>query len=114
MDDPVLNPQSNFTESTLIDYRWFNAHNITPRFEFGYGLSYSTFNYNNIKTMSVSIPDNSSIQKTREPFDGSNGTNSLYDIILVVTADVTNAGDVIASEAAQLVSPCTDSPWMAH
>ena len=105
IDDPVLHPQSNFTESTLIDYRWFSAHNITPRFEFGYGLSYSTFNYSNIAVTEVNIADNTTVQKTNEQFEGSNGNNSLYDVILQVTADVTNTGDVSASEAAQLVSP---------
>ena len=45
---PVLQPQAYFNESTLIDYRWFSAYNITPRFEFGYGLAYSTFSYSNI------------------------------------------------------------------
>lgn len=105
VNETITDPQSNFTESTLIDYRWFSAHNITPRFEFGYGLSYSSFNYSNIGVTELTIPDNTTVQKTSEPFEGSNGTNSLYDIILAVTADVTNTGDVSASEAAQLVSP---------
>ncbi|KAH9931542.1 glycoside hydrolase [Fomitopsis serialis] len=113
-DDPVLNPQANFTESTLIDYRWFSAHNITPRFEFGYGLSYSTFAYNNISVRSVYEADNSTIQKTNEPFEDSDGSNSLYDIIAEVTAQVTNTGNVTASEAAQLYATFPDSPgiWL--
>ena len=104
MDDPVIHPQSNFTESTLIDYRWFSAHNSTPRFEFGLGLSYSTFGYSDIGVMEVNIADNTSVQRTNEPFEGFDGTNSLYDVILQVTADVTNTGAVSASEVAQLVS----------
>ena len=28
-------PQINYGEGLLIDYRWFDAKNITPRFEFG-------------------------------------------------------------------------------
>lgn len=105
VDDPVLHPQSNFTESTLIDYRWFSAHNITPRFGFGYGLSYSTFNYSNMDVVEVFIADNTSVQRTNELFEGWNGDGSLYDVILEVTADVTNTGDFPASEVAQLVSP---------
>ncbi|GFN12275.1 hypothetical protein AtubIFM54640_009537 [Aspergillus tubingensis] len=36
-------PQVDFTDGLYIDHRYFDRHNITPRFEFGYGLSYATF-----------------------------------------------------------------------
>lgn len=39
----AINPQQNFTEGIYIDYRYFDKHNITPRYEFGYGLSYTKF-----------------------------------------------------------------------
>ena len=32
----------------FIDYRAFDAQNITPIYEFGYGLSYTTFEYSNL------------------------------------------------------------------
>ena len=35
--------QSNFTEGLLIDYRYFDALKIEPLYEFGSGLSYTTF-----------------------------------------------------------------------
>ena len=38
-----LAPQQNFSEGLYIDYRHFDKQNITPRFEFGYGLSYTDF-----------------------------------------------------------------------
>ncbi|KAL5113910.1 hypothetical protein ACEQ8H_008193 [Pleosporales sp. CAS-2024a] len=41
-------PQDNFEEGVFIDYRAFDKKNITPIYEFGYGLSYTNFSYSNI------------------------------------------------------------------
>ncbi|KAB5549397.1 hypothetical protein GE09DRAFT_172749 [Coniochaeta sp. 2T2.1] len=35
--------QSDFVEGLMIDYRYFDTMNITPRYEFDYGLSYTIF-----------------------------------------------------------------------
>jgi len=42
-------PQFNFQEGVFIDYRGFDHRNITPTYEFGFGLSYTNFEYSNIR-----------------------------------------------------------------
>ncbi|KAL1306407.1 hypothetical protein AAFC00_005113 [Neodothiora populina] len=42
-------PQTNFKEGIFIDYRGLDKHNITPTYEFGYGISYTNYTYSNIK-----------------------------------------------------------------
>ncbi|ODM23820.1 putative beta-glucosidase A [Aspergillus cristatus] len=46
-------PQVDFTEGQFIDYRRFDKYNETPIYEFGYGLSYTTFKYSNLHVKSL-------------------------------------------------------------
>jgi len=48
-------PQIQFTEGVFIDYRAFDKHNETPIYEFGYGLSYTTFSYSNLRIQNHGI-----------------------------------------------------------
>lgn len=41
-------PQDNFDEGVFIDYRTFDKNNVTPVYEFGFGLSYTTFAYSDL------------------------------------------------------------------
>ena len=41
-------PQIQFSEGNFVDYRAFDKANITPTYEFGYGMSYTTFKYSSI------------------------------------------------------------------
>ncbi|KAM7192079.1 family 3 putative glycoside hydrolase [Naviculisporaceae sp. PSN 640] len=42
-------PQQDYTEGVFIDYRYFDKENTPLIYEFGHGLSYTTFKYSNIQ-----------------------------------------------------------------
>ena len=41
--------QVNYTEDLKVGYRWYESEGVDPLFEFGHGLSYSTFSYSKLK-----------------------------------------------------------------
>ncbi|KAG8894729.1 hypothetical protein FRC01_012792 [Tulasnella sp. 417] len=43
--------QIPYTEGLLLDYRWFDSKDIAPRYEFGFGLSYTNFTYSGIEVV---------------------------------------------------------------
>ena len=97
-------PTDNFTEGIFIDYKHFIAQNITPRFEFGFGLTYTTFNYTNLEIRRTNVstalvaPNPQSANATMP----QGGLTSLWDVIAKVSVTVTNTGPVAAAEVAQL------------
>jgi beta-glucosidase len=46
---PGTNGTLFYKEGLLVGYRWFDAKDIEPEFPFGFGLSYTTFEYSNLK-----------------------------------------------------------------
>lgn len=93
-------PQSDFSvEGVYIDYRHFDAKNITPRYEFGFGLSYTTFEYSNLQ---VSKRDGANTDSFPTGAVREGGQQDLWDVVATVSADVRNTGDVDGAEVAQL------------
>jgi beta-glucosidase len=108
-DYPVVNPdvpqagnlespQSNFTEGAYIDYRAFDEKNIEPRFEFGFGLSYTTFEYSSLK---IQMGDASA---------GTSDPSTAWNQAALLTVVVGNTGNAPSAEVAQLYIGIPNSP----
>ena len=68
-----------YEEGIYIGYRYYNTFNVQPAYEFGYGLSYTSFKYTDLKLSAFAF------------------TNRL-----MATVKITNAGNVAGKEVAEL------------
>lgn len=80
-------PQDDFTEGLLIDYRGFDANNVEPIYEFGFGLSYTTFSYSNLQI----TPANAA---PYTPASGNTGAAPTYGTIDTNAADYLFPSDI--------------------
>ncbi|KAI0335394.1 beta-glucosidase [Cubamyces sp. BRFM 1775] len=89
--------QIPYSEGLLVDYRHFDANNITPRFEFGFGLSYTTFSYSNL------MITGSTSGGSRQPIiPGASLDPWLHDPVVTVSFTLTNTGSRAGTEVPQL------------
>lgn len=100
----TTDPQCDFTEGVYVDYRHFDEKDITPRYEFGYGLSYTTFNYSSLSIEPLDISPDLQGSST------SSNDQSLWDVAAVVNATITNSGTVTGAEVVQLYLGIPNSP----
>ncbi|ORY56600.1 glycoside hydrolase superfamily [Pseudomassariella vexata] len=91
-------PQSEFDEGVFIDYKHFDSLNITPRYEFGFGLSYTTFGYADLEVVKTDVQ--TQVYPTGDVVEG--GQEDLWDVVAHVTVKVSNTGDRDGKEIAQL------------
>ena len=91
----------DYKERLDIDYRHFDRASISPSFEFGFGLSYTTFNYSDVSVSLTDIGKRQLIASAggrRVP----GGPSQLFDPIATASVVVKNTGDVQGDEVAQL------------
>jgi beta-glucosidase len=96
--DYLFYPQSNFSEGLYTDYRAFDQADITPRYEFGFGLSYTEFE---LADLTISkVQDAPASYPTGEVLQG--GQVDLWDTVVNITVNVQNVGSVTGAEVVQL------------
>lgn len=62
---PAENPTSvTYEEGVYVGYRYFNTFNVKPSYEFGYGLSYTSFDYSDVKLSSKSFSGKMTVSVT--------------------------------------------------
>ena len=97
--------ESNYTEGVFLDYRHFDRYNITPRYYFGYGLSYTNFSFVGLDMSKISTDEHSAASQYRQRRVRSYtnfGRSGLYDPVFQIKFNVTNTGNVNGSEVPQL------------
>ncbi|MFP4281091.1 MAG: glycoside hydrolase family 3 C-terminal domain-containing protein, partial [Opitutales bacterium] len=55
-----------YAEDLLVGYRWLDAHGLEPTFPFGFGLSYSTFEYGSPRLAATPLDRGNTIELTVE------------------------------------------------
>ena len=89
---PGQNGQVDYNEGIDVGYRWYQGNSVTPLFPFGFGLSYTTFQYSGLA------------------ITGFNSSG-----VATVSATVKNTGSVAGADVAQLYigdPPSTgEPPW---
>ncbi|SHK14857.1 glycoside hydrolase family 3 C-terminal domain-containing protein [Chryseobacterium polytrichastri] len=62
---PAENPKEvTYEEGVYVGYRYFNTFNVKPSYEFGFGKSYTSFDYSNIKISSPTFKDKLEVKVT--------------------------------------------------
>ncbi|KAJ3571939.1 hypothetical protein NP233_g3419 [Leucocoprinus birnbaumii] len=98
-----------YNDRLLIDYRFFDANNIAPRFEFGFGLSYTKFQYSglSVKRLTTTGGDTAGASawdsgKASPHVEGGSTAAWLHRPAYQVTFNIKNTGSVAGSEVPQL------------
>ncbi|KAK8208484.1 putative beta-glucosidase D [Phyllosticta capitalensis] len=92
--------QCDFDEGVYIDYRHFDRYNVTPRYPFGHGLSYTTFEYGDVTAKKTNEKALSATYPSGPMAVG--GKTDLFETVITITTTLTNSGSRSGAEVAQL------------
>jgi beta-glucosidase len=95
-DEPAKGNDPNtayYSEESLVGYRWFDTKKLPVMYPFGYGLTYTTFEYKNLKTDKAKYGKND---------------------VIAVSLEVKNTGKMAADEVVQVyihrINPSVEWP----
>jgi beta-glucosidase len=64
MGTKLIPAEVTYEEGIYVGYRYYSTFNVKPAYEFGYGLSYTTFKYSDLKISTTTFSDNLSANIT--------------------------------------------------
>lgn len=88
--------------------RWYDAHQVIPLFPFGYGLSYTSFSYDNIRVITT-VNNNTNTATSANSNNSRN--NSAVAVVANIEVTICNTGSRAGQEVVQmyLSYPTTDA-----
>jgi len=87
------NGEVRYAEDLYVGYKHYQKTGVEPLFPFGFGRSYTTFHYSNIKIGSPEV------------------TSDANKFTISISFSITNSGSVSGSEVAQVYVSLPSTPW---
>jgi beta-glucosidase len=85
---PGENGEVQYSEGVDVGYRWYDSQDLTPLFPFGYGLSYTSFSFNNLHVGSLTAGGSATVTVTVT----NTGTRSGADVAQLYVDDPSASG----------------------
>jgi beta-glucosidase len=86
---PGENGTVQYSEGVDVGYRWYNSQGLTPLFPFGYGLSYTSFAFSNLKVGSLTAGGAATVSATVK----NTGSRAGADVAQLYVSDPAASGE---------------------
>jgi beta-glucosidase len=90
---PGVNGTVQYSEGLDVGYRWYDAQAITPLFPFGFGLSYTTFRFSNLRATPANVRNRGTARVGVSARITNTGYVSGTDVVQLYLGDPAAAGE---------------------